>query len=250
MRRFTRDEFVAAAKSIHGDKYDYSKVEYINCMTKVCIICPIHGEFMQAPVSHVNQKQGCSKCFHESVKKPVYGHGINDTEYVFETKDYKIWRDMLERCYCDKTQEKFPTYKGCTVCDEWKTFSNFKKWFHEHYIDGWELDKDIISINNKVYSPSTCCFVPREINSLLRKSTVNNTCGIYKTKSGKYQATISINKKSKHLGTFNSFEEAKSVRDAAFRMKLKEVLSKYEDILPYETKMACIRYCNALSMDK
>lgn len=56
------DEFVRRARQVHGDKYDYSKVEYINKSTKVCIICPIHGEFWQTPDNHVFQKQGCHEC--------------------------------------------------------------------------------------------------------------------------------------------------------------------------------------------
>ena len=54
-------EFITKAKEIHGDKYDYSKVEYINCDTKVCIICLEHGEFWQTPSSHLDGK-GCPIC--------------------------------------------------------------------------------------------------------------------------------------------------------------------------------------------
>ena len=53
--------FIKKAKRIHGDKYDYSKTEYIDCHTKVCIICPEHGEFWQSPDGHL-QGHGCSKC--------------------------------------------------------------------------------------------------------------------------------------------------------------------------------------------
>ena len=53
--------FILKAKEIHGDKYDYTNVEYINSHTKVKIICPIHGEFMQPPQEHING-QGCPKC--------------------------------------------------------------------------------------------------------------------------------------------------------------------------------------------
>ena len=56
------DTFVTMAKEIHGDKYDYSKVEYVNNRTKVCIICPEHGEFWQKPILHITQKCGCPKC--------------------------------------------------------------------------------------------------------------------------------------------------------------------------------------------
>lgn len=58
------DEFVKRAKAVHGDKYDYSKVQYVRKDVKVCIVCPIHGEFMQTPASHIVQKQGCPKCGH------------------------------------------------------------------------------------------------------------------------------------------------------------------------------------------
>ena len=54
-------KFIEKAKQKHGDKYDYSKVEYINNKTKVCIICPEHGEFWQLPSNHLAGK-GCAKC--------------------------------------------------------------------------------------------------------------------------------------------------------------------------------------------
>ena len=54
-------KFLEKARKVHGDKYDYSKVEYVNCKTKVCIICPIHGEFWQTPDNHL-QGKGCKEC--------------------------------------------------------------------------------------------------------------------------------------------------------------------------------------------
>lgn len=62
MKRRTKEEFIAIAKKVHGNKYDYSRVEYIDGQTKVCIICPNHGEFWQRPCDHINQKQGCPRC--------------------------------------------------------------------------------------------------------------------------------------------------------------------------------------------
>ena len=56
-----KDTFIERARKIHGDKYDYSKVNYINAKTKVCIICPIHGEFKQTPQAHL-RGEGCRKC--------------------------------------------------------------------------------------------------------------------------------------------------------------------------------------------
>lgn len=67
MKRLTTKQFVEKAKEIHGDKYDYSKIEYVNSHTKVCIICPVHGEFWQTPEKHLIRKHGCNLC-----SKPVH----------------------------------------------------------------------------------------------------------------------------------------------------------------------------------
>ena len=61
MARLTTEEFIERARKVHGDKYDYSKVEYINSKTKVCIICPNHGIFWQTPNSHLGGN-GCPMC--------------------------------------------------------------------------------------------------------------------------------------------------------------------------------------------
>ena len=67
-QRFTLQEFIKKARDIHGDKYDYSKVEYINSKTKICIICPKHGEFWQTPHDHLKQS-GCPKCNQSHMEK-------------------------------------------------------------------------------------------------------------------------------------------------------------------------------------
>ena len=59
---YTIDDFVQKAIQIHNNKYDYSKVNYVNSQTKVCIICPEHGEFWQTPGSHI-KGVGCPKCY-------------------------------------------------------------------------------------------------------------------------------------------------------------------------------------------
>jgi hypothetical protein len=65
-------EFTEKAKEVHGDKYDYSKVEYIKRHKKVTIVCPIHGAFEQIPTNHLRGK-GCDKCAHDmlGLKKRV-----------------------------------------------------------------------------------------------------------------------------------------------------------------------------------
>ena len=61
-RNKTTEEWIEEARKIHGNKYDYSKVVYVDNITLVCIICPIHGEFWQRPSTHISQKCGCPIC--------------------------------------------------------------------------------------------------------------------------------------------------------------------------------------------
>ena len=63
-----KQEFIAKAKEVHGDKFSYEHVNYINSITPVDIECPIHGIFPQRPGQHI-QGQGCQKCYHERDKK-------------------------------------------------------------------------------------------------------------------------------------------------------------------------------------
>ena len=66
----TTEEFVKCVREVYGNKYNYSKVEYINNNTKVCIICQEHGEFWQTPGNHL-RKHGCQKCAIEKNRKSL-----------------------------------------------------------------------------------------------------------------------------------------------------------------------------------
>jgi len=93
----TTKEFIEKAKLIHGDKYDYSKVEYTNAHTKISIICPIHGEFNQTPTNHLSGYK-CFKCsgqgkttesFIEEIKK------IHGDRYDYSKVEYKDWKTRI-----------------------------------------------------------------------------------------------------------------------------------------------------------
>ena len=60
-KKVNTKSFIAMAKEVHGDRYDYSKIKYINSKTKVIIICKIHGEFLQIPNTHL-LNSGCPQC--------------------------------------------------------------------------------------------------------------------------------------------------------------------------------------------
>lgn len=149
--------------------------------------------------------------------KLVFGVGINNFEGSCiengkNIKSYNTWTKMLERSYSSKYHKKHPTYIGCSISDEWKYFSNFKQWFDSNYIDGLQLDKDLLIRGNKIYSYETCVFIPSEINSLLTKTDAKRgqyPVGVcFNKKANKFQSQCNNNGKPVHLGYFNSPEEA------------------------------------------
>ena len=60
-KKLTQEEFINRCIELYGKKYDYSKIEYVNNNTKVCIVCPIHGEFMTRPADFL-RGVSCPKC--------------------------------------------------------------------------------------------------------------------------------------------------------------------------------------------
>lgn len=91
----SRDYYIARFKDTHGDRYDYSKFNYVSCYEKVTIICRIHGEFKQRTSNHIQGKgcQKCAACFRYSTEeikdcfKIVHGDKYNysKVEYVNES---------------------------------------------------------------------------------------------------------------------------------------------------------------------
>lgn len=228
-RKLTQDEFISKAKEVHGNRYDYSKVEYKGNKIKVCVICPIHGEFMVRPDIHLGGFN-CKKCQLESQKRLLYGVAYNDLIEETNTQAYKIWKHVLSRCCSETFKKKHPTYYDCTICEEWLTFSNFKRWFDENYIVGWDIDKDVITKGNKVYSPQTCCFLPTEINRALglsRNARGNNPIGVRNFRNH-YKVNIILHNKSTHIGVFKTKEEAFYAYKQAKESYIKSLADKYK----------------------
>lgn len=153
-------------------------------------------------------KYKCRKiCYYDSFKKGLVLNPYDRTTFgvgyfgegKYDCKSYNdiytCWKDMLKRGYSKEFKEKCPTYKDCFVCEEWHNFQNFAKWFEENYYEcngeTMHLDKDILIKGNKIYSPETCVFIPRKINSLFVKCN---------KKRGRYPigVTVYYNKNNNH----------------------------------------------------
>ena len=165
----------------------------------------------------------------------VYTVGINDLKgdktrpNGTDCPIYSKWKQMLQRCYSEAYLKNRPTYRGCTVCEEWKTFSNFMAWLTKQ--KNWEkleLDKDILVPGNKHYSPETCVLVSRDLNNDLAQSG----CGVYQKPNGKWVCRFDNEGKKVNLGTFADREVA---RQTFIDYKTKYLKDKIENLTEDDT---------------
>ena len=189
----------------------------------------------------------------------VYGIGVVGTKYPSRvngrnTKECALWYSMLERCYSDGFKNKRPTYEGCGVSDKFKSYEYFYEWCNEQIgFDNdsngnpFQLDKDLLVKGNKVYSESTCVFIPREINQLLIKRTASrgeHLIGVYWSKTANaFVARVSRNKGcSEHLGLFNTELEAFKAYKTAKESFVKEQAEKWKDKIDERAYNALMNY--------
>lgn len=159
---------------------------------------------------------------------------------VKNSKEYSTWKNMLRRCYDQSFQEKSPNYIGCSVAPEWHNFQNFAGWVtdHKNWNKGYQLDKDLKIIDNKIYSPETCTLIPSQINSLLLDNANGRgdfAIGVCWDKSNKkYIASCNLfnvggQRGKKKLGYFETEQEAFFAYKKAKEENVKFVANLHKD---------------------
>ena len=183
----------------------------------------------------------------------LYGNCVNDITgmtYIKGRKHpkvYEVWNTMIARCFSEKEKLRLPTYRNVTCCEEWKKFSNFKRWFDENYVHGYELDKDILAPGNLIYSPETCVFVPRFLNVLLLDRCRDRgpyPLGVNIAHNGKYKAKFSFFGKTKHIGYFETPDLA---FDAYKEAKSNHVINIAKDYQDERVSNALVRHAEIIS---
>ena len=189
----------------------------------------------------------------------VCGVGVTGTKYPITvddviTKEYLLWKNMLRRCYSDKSKKKYPTYKDCEVSDNFKSYEYFYEWCHEQVgfgVEGngnpFQLDKDLLIKGNKVYSEYSCVFIPTEINSLLiRREALRGKylIGVCWSNTNKaFMAQVNKNKgKSEYLGSFNTELEAFNAYKVAKEAFVKEQANKWKGKIDDRAYNALMNY--------
>ena len=161
------------------------------------------------------------------------------------TSAYGTWKNMLRRCYDPKYQAGKPTYIGCSVHPDWHNFQNFAEWFEKQYFATcWDLDKDLITEGNKIYSVDTCVFIPQQLNKLLTDSgnaRGDLPQGVSRHRKG-YLAHLRIDGKRHSLGTHATPEEAHQAYKLAKEANVKRMAEQYKCLIDSRVYESLMRY--------
>ncbi len=247
--KLTSLKFVERAKEVHGEKYDYSLVDYKDRFTKVKIICPKHGIFEQTPVAHLNG-YGCSKCANKSLTKKEFierakeVHGIKYDYSLVEFTDAHTKVKII--CPKHGIFEQTPathlkSIYGCRVCSENnrhanKKISNYEFVERAKEVHGEKYDYSLVDYKNsrekvKIICPKHGVFETKPFNFL-------NKHGCPKCNS-----SIGENEIKKILKENNIlFEEQKKFADCKDRLQLpfdffipsKNLLIEYNGVQHYK----------------
>ena len=180
--------------------------------------------------------------------KLIYGLRINENDCVSHikrkaVKEYELWARMLERC----TKEfwvKSPTYTGTTCSDNFKSYTFFYRWCQKQVGFGnkddngryWQLDKDLLGGDIKMYSEDTCVFVPARLNSLLIRRKVNTskyaTGVIKKSKDKTFTALYNDNEGTQvSVGGFLSEQDAFNYYKICKEAVIKSSAKQYKGLI-------------------
>ena len=133
------EKFIIKAKEKFGDKFDYSKVEYINSNTPVIIVCPIHGEFQSKPVQFLQSKWGCKKC------ATIEAHNkqkMNNEQFI--TKAKQVWNTKYSYENTNYIDSNHKVTITCPIHGDFKTRPS--DFLRKHGCP--KCKNDIISKNN------------------------------------------------------------------------------------------------------
>lgn len=215
---YSLEAFIEKARAIHGNKYDYSKVRYINATTKVEIVCPVHGSFWMMPVTHTSAKCGCTKC----------GHGVmSKSEFIKKAQDK--WGDFFDyssvnfNCNSDFIEIICPKHglfrqraqshlralkKPCPQCrkevTDPKKFISQAKFIHGDKYDYSEIEFISMSKPVKIICPKHGPFYASPNNHISNRSGCPKCATAYNTNENEVKDYI------KHLN-FNIIENDRQI---------------------------------------
>ena len=172
-------------------------------------------------------------------RESVYGVAVNDAPFIISAfvngryqkhPAYSQWKSMIARCYSEKEKAKSVTYEECTLDPEWLSFMNFYGFWKNKYKYLYQVDKDILFVNNKLYSPTKCTMVPCWVNTIIgeKNKKSNLPIGVVWNKNrGKFIAQITTGRNYKGIGYY---DDPVSANHAWFKEKIKYLNKMKSDL--------------------
>lgn len=174
-----------------------------------------------------NQSIVSSNCVSGGAVKDMFAKTVRGVGFIGNYKDevknnpfYQTWTMLLDRSFPTEHRKEHPTYENCTICEDWLCFDIFQNDCRkligykekEKYTDvNFEIDKDVLFHNNKHYSKETCIWLPQKLNSFFTNINIRNKTGfegVSQNKNKRYVTCISINGKTRHIGSSTTPFEA------------------------------------------
>ena len=193
--------------------------------------------------------------YETKVKPLVYGVGVYSagrykcTNDRVMTQEYSLWSNMLGRVYAPKSKGAKRAYSGYIVSENFKNFQYFAEWCNNQSgfnTKGWQLDKDLLSKNDLIYSEDTCAFLPRHLNVLLTDKGASRGTGVlgvqFHKGSGKYRAQVGKWGNVFHLGYFETEGEAFSAYKLEKGRHIREAAEFYKDVLDDRVYLALMNW--------
>ena len=160
---------------------------------------------------------------------------------------YAVWNGMLRRAE-PKYAERYPTYAGTSVAPEFHHFAEFSEWAMRQVGwdgEGFQLDKDLLTKGNRVYSPSACVFLPKAVNVLLTRGNANRgdlPIGVKVFRHRGYSARMKIDGKDTTLGIFKTVAEAFAAYKAAKESNIRRIADQYRSQIDPRAYAALLAY--------
>lgn len=225
--------------------YKFRVIEFVNASkVKVAFDSGYEDFFTAGNIRNLTIK--------DRLSPSVFGFGVNDLYYSDCHPDevsvqlWHIWKNMIQSCYCPIKLKEKPTHELWSVSQDWVRFSDFLKWACKQDWEGKILSRGVKSPSNNIFSPENCAFVSHDVSRLL-KYNLSEEGFIPKGFSfqcGKWKSQISINGKTKIIGTFDTKLEAHKAYCKAKSEYMRKVSETQEPIV----KAALIR--NSKKLEK
>ena len=166
-----------------------------------------------------------------------------------QKNEYRLWMNVLKRCYSKWFSENRPSYNGCFMSDNFKSYDYFYEWCNNQigFIgDNFALDKDLLIKGNRVYSENTCVFLPRDINNalILRKSKRGRfPIGVsFSDRDNRFRAVLTMFGENVCVGYFKDVESAFNKYKEVKELYLKSLAEMYKGNIDNRAYDALVNY--------